>query len=1056
MVEFVTHNLSYVFFSYGLAFLVLLFTSYLLHKVQPNNKLWGSLCTVSVLYILSIIVNIVRVLSGDSNVLLLLETFFVGLAFIFLIEYSRTKANKKYGSKIKKRWYLLLLLASIVTGAFVSGMSGVELYVRLVMGTVACLWASYTIHINAAVGKKECSTAFALAFLLFAVLQGLTDIFAPSTSIGALLYLLGIAVVLFASFILWGCFTNWFSEETGVWNRKKISVTVFIAFILLGWLFTYSLGRGIEKEMGTSLLYRAKVAAAGLGSEDLEKIKSFPPAFGSNEYKEARDELLKMQSENSDTRYVYVIYLKGKDVVFLVDGEPLDSEDYTPPGDTWENFPSKVLAASFINGKSTVYGPYEDKWGTWVSAFVPIKNAGTDNVTAVIGMDIDTKHWFYRVERERQFGMLLLFIVFILLLTLNTTYYVNRLSESYLRKSEEKFFKAFNRSPVLAAITKLNDGRLIEVNDTMADVLGYSRYELVGRTTVDVGFFKDSYARREVMDEIKKRGSISGLELRFLSKSGKKITGLYYGSLIYINNAPHLVNVIQDVTELRAAEFELRKLSMAVEQNPATVVITDVKGNIEYVNPKFIEVTGYTFAEAIGQNPRILKTDELSQEAYKELWDTITVGKVWRGEFRNKKKNGDFYWESASIGSITDGEGNITNYIAVKEDITERKKIELELKKAQESLLDVMKIKDEFLSITSHDLKSPLGIVKTSMGLLLEEKGIGDTVKEYAQMSLRQANRGLKLINDLLNLKKLESGNVKLEATRFAVSDLIDEVLEDLRVNIEQSNVSIEVAKDSEYELTADYPKLVQLLSNLVDNALKYTEKGGKIKLTVSRVYDSIKVGIHDNGPGIPADKLSVIFEKYEQAGELAEKKKGHGIGLAIARMICDLHGGKIWAESKQGEGTTFYFEIPGVKDMSDAETMSALEEELYHPDAMEKTILIVDDMPDERIIASKIIRRAGFNVLEASEWKSALHVMKDYKIDAILLDIEMPEINGLELLDIIRRDKTMEELPVILYSSRFSEIENCSVYGANDYVNKSEICKATLIAKLKRVLKIG
>ncbi len=216
-------------------------------------------------------------------------------------------------------------------------------------------------------------------------------------------------------------------------------------------------------------------------------------------------------------------------------------------------------------------------------------------------------------------------------------------------------------------------------------------------------------------------------------------------------------------------------------------------------------------------------------------------------------------------------------------------------------------------------------------------------------------------------------------------------------------------------------------------------------------VDGSLKLSIRDFGRGIPEDKLALIFDKYEQVNEKIDRQKGHGIGLAIARMICELHGGKIWAESKEGQGSTFYLEIPNANlcGVNDNSTCSVV-------DPSQRTILVVDDLQDERKIVKDILGKEGFVTLEAGGWEQALKVIRNYKVDAVILDIEMPEINGLELLEIIRRERSIEQLPVLLYSSRFKDIEDYHKYGANDYANKGSIAPSALLLKLKKMLRMA
>ncbi|MEI6058874.1 MAG: PAS domain S-box protein, partial [archaeon] len=507
-----------------------------------------------------------------------------------------------------------------------------------------------------------------------------------------------------------------------------------------------------------------------------------------------------------------------------------------------------------------------------------------------------------------------------------------------------------------------------------------------------------------------------------------------------------------DITERKMVEENIRQLSQAAEQSPATIVITDTEGLIEYTNPKFSSLTGYTAEEAKGQNPKILKAGDMPAEHYKTLWDTIKAGSEWRGEMHNKKKNEELYWEYASVSPIKNAAGNITHFLAVKEDITERKKLESALQETQEALLRTSKIKDEFLSITSHDLKSPLGIVKTSMSLLLDESDITPATKEYAALSLRQANKGLKLISDLLDLKKLETGDVRLEPTKFHFARLIDEILHDFGKSYEQADVSLSASSDDDYEINADYNKVGQVISNLLGNALKFTSKGGSVKINTSLVQkqdvdkvtrEYLKVSVSDTGIGIPEDKIKKIFEKYEQASS-TDKKIGTGLGLAIAKYVCGLHHGEIWVESKVGQGSNFIFILPYSKEI----------QELYYDEnsCLPYKILIVDDMDDQRFITKSLLRKGNFHSEEASNWRDALDKIRTNNFSLVLLDIEMPDINGYELLEIIRREKTVTELPVIMYSSKQIDNDRCNHLGVSCFILK-ERAADELVAQIRRTL---
>lgn len=280
------------------------------------------------------------------------------------------------------------------------------------------------------------------------------------------------------------------------------------------------------------------------------------------------------------------------------------------------------------------------------------------------------------------------------------------------------------------AIVMMNpEGRVSFWNPAAERILGHSSSEALGRNLHELiapTRFHD--AHQAAFPEFLKtgRGDAVGktLDLAARRKDGREILVQLSLSAVQMDGDWHAVGILRDVTEQKRAEDQLRQLSRAVEQSPASIVITDASGSIEYVNPKFVEVTGYTLAEALGQNPRILKSGEKSPEAYRELWQTISQGKEWRGEFHNKRKNGELYWESASISPIRDAAGHVTHYVAVKEDITARKQTEAE--------------RDQLIQ----DLRQALANVKSLSGLLpicasckkiRDDQGYWNRVESYIQ-----------------------------------------------------------------------------------------------------------------------------------------------------------------------------------------------------------------------------------------------------------------------------------------------------------------------------------
>ena len=387
-----------------------------------------------------------------------------------------------------------------------------------------------------------------------------------------------------------------------------------------------------------------------------------------------------------------------------------------------------------------------------------------------------------------------------------------------------------------------------------------------------------------------------------------------------------LAATVRDITLRRKAEAELSKLSIAVEQNPATIVITDRAGNIEYVNSKFCETTGYSAQEAIGKNPRILKSGlKNTREDYKNLWDTLLSGREWRGEFHNKKKSGELYWEQALIAPIKDELGRITHFIAIKENITQRieneeklKTVLEDLEASNQELTKASQIKSLFLATMSHEIRTPLNAIIGLTGLLLdapldaEQRDHVETVRMSAEMLLD-------LINDILDFSKIEAEKVVLENQPFDLRRCVRDSIELLAAKAKSKNIAMvcEVQALLPDLFEGDITRLRQVLVNLLSNAVKFTEEGEIVTSVNGKPLDDNRFLLHfqvkDTGLGIPPDVLDRLFQPFSQGDASTHRRfGGTGLGLAICQRLCELMGGKIWVESEgiPGKGSTFHFTV--------------------------------------------------------------------------------------------------------------------------------------------------
>jgi len=377
-----------------------------------------------------------------------------------------------------------------------------------------------------------------------------------------------------------------------------------------------------------------------------------------------------------------------------------------------------------------------------------------------------------------------------------------------------------------------------------------------------------------------------------------------------------LVGTGRDETGRHHDHETIQNLTKSIEQSPSSIVITTLNGDIEYVNPKFCEITGYTSEEAIGKNPRILKSGEMPAEKYKELWDIISSGGVWRGEFHNKKKNGELYWEWATMTSIKDEQGEIINYIAIKEDISLRKQMETDLIAAKEKAEENDRLKSAFLANMSHEIRTPLNCILGFTDLLCEPELEAADREEYSKLVTTSGNNLLAVINDILDISRIESGQMQVRKSKFKVQNIFNELIREFENKITMQGISLRIAPivfQKDLTIESDEAKIKQVLINFITNALKFTEKGF-IEIGFRNGGSSIQFYVKDSGIGILKEYHHNIFERFRQV-ETSHTRKygGNGLGLAISKSLVQMLGGEIGMESEHAKGSCFYFTIPTV-----------------------------------------------------------------------------------------------------------------------------------------------
>jgi two-component system sensor histidine kinase/response regulator len=639
-----------------------------------------------------------------------------------------------------------------------------------------------------------------------------------------------------------------------------------------------------------------------------------------------------------------------------------------------------------------------------------------------------------------------------------------KLEEQARHERDASYRDMFEANPNPMWVFDAETLAFLDVNDAAVTNYGYSRDEFLRMTIKDI---RPPEEIPKLIAEISPTPSAtkSPGPWRHQRKDGSEIVAETNSHQIDFAGRRAVVVLASDITQRLHSEEQLRKLSLAVEQSPECIVITDIHANIEYVNEAFLRVTGYSRDEIIGQNSRILQSGLTPKESYVELWEALAHGRPWHGEFHNRRKDGSEFVEFAIVAPIRQPDGRITHYVAIKEDITEKKQIASELEAHRYHLEELVAsrttelsearaqadaanaAKSQFLANMSHEIRTPMNAIVGLTHLLRQSKLTTQQLERLRKIDTA-AFHLLAIINDILDLSKIEAGRMQLEKTDFSLNEVLEHTRTLIAESAEKKGLQVEIERDSvPMWLGGDPTRVRQGLLNFAGNAVKFTEHG-KITLRArleneDENFLTIRFEVQDTGIGIAPDKAARLFTAFEQADASTTRKYGGtGLGLAITRRLARMMGGDAGVSSQPGVGSTFWF-TARLQRGQDATYMAA---EAAVDAAAELTrsragsrILLAEDNEINQEVATEILRAVGLSIEIANDGREAVDMAATQEYDLILMDMQMPRLDGIAATREIRALPHWQNRPILaMTANAFSEDrQRCLEAGMNDFVPK-------------------